>query len=460
MRAAPLTVFRELAAERVASQHGPRLAPRPRANFQGGRGFALTAGAMEGNCGTGLYNVSNTCYLNSVLQALSHVKEFRECLLSDEAGASLHAAGRAPGQSSRARPPTPTEEILSFPGFKKRRKRKKGESGDEAEETTVVPVCACPRPRSRLSGRAPLVPSPPRRPRAPRAWRPRARRVLLLSSEIEKRVSRTRRERSRAVSRTHLARARLRHHIFVFFPSFPRLTSLPRMACSASLVRSAPARDDENEQGEHRRRRPRGSRRCAPRVAPVPLLLSSPPLRSAARADARPRDATARPSSRTDRSPRASPSPPTPQANSARCSERYGPANTPRSRCVRTLRPRATPHPSRPPHLPRTAERRRAQPFSGRRSRLALRSSPGAFSPVPRLPSLPSPRISALPTAARRVDPGALLRGQPAAGCARVHPVSPRAAARGVRSGAELAAASNKPARLLPAVANTAKGVT
>ena len=147
MRAAPLTVFRELAAERVASQHGPRLAPRPRANFQGGRGFALTAGAMEGNCGTGLYNVSNTCYLNSVLQALSHVKEFRECLLSDEAGASLHAAGRAPGQSSRAPPPTPAEEILSFPGFKKRRKRKKGESGDEAEETTVVPVCACPRPR-------------------------------------------------------------------------------------------------------------------------------------------------------------------------------------------------------------------------------------------------------------------------------------------------------------------------
>ena len=48
----------------------------------------MSAGGSHGesNGATGLYNVSNTCYLNSVLQALSHVREFRECLLSDEAG--------------------------------------------------------------------------------------------------------------------------------------------------------------------------------------------------------------------------------------------------------------------------------------------------------------------------------------------------------------------------------------
>ena len=72
--------------------------------------------------GTGLYNVSNTCYLNSVLQALCHVRGFRECLLSDEAGTYLYAAGKA-GGSLNAPSPTPTDEILSFPGFKKPRKR-------------------------------------------------------------------------------------------------------------------------------------------------------------------------------------------------------------------------------------------------------------------------------------------------------------------------------------------------
>ena len=53
----------------------------------------MSAGGGESyHGGTGLYNVSNTCYLNSVLQALSHVKEFRECLLSDASGVSLYAA--------------------------------------------------------------------------------------------------------------------------------------------------------------------------------------------------------------------------------------------------------------------------------------------------------------------------------------------------------------------------------
>ena len=90
--------------------------------------------------GTGLYNVSNTCYLNSVLQALCHVRGFRECLLSDEAGTYLYAAGKA-GGSLNAPSPTPTDEILSFPGFKKRRKHKRGESSDGEE--AVVPFRKC-----------------------------------------------------------------------------------------------------------------------------------------------------------------------------------------------------------------------------------------------------------------------------------------------------------------------------
>ena len=114
----------------------------------------MSAGGSHGesNGATGLYNVSNTCYLNSVLQALSHVREFRECLLSDEAGVSLYAAGPGRGRSPGRTPvPTPAEEILSFPGFKKKRKRKKGDDGDEEEETTVVPVCTCHPPASRRS---------------------------------------------------------------------------------------------------------------------------------------------------------------------------------------------------------------------------------------------------------------------------------------------------------------------
>ena len=89
---------------------------------------------------TGLYNVSNTCYLNSVLQALCHVRGFRECLLGDEAGTYLYAAGKA-GGSLNAPSPTPTDEILSFPGFKKRRKHKRGESSDGEE--AVVPFRKC-----------------------------------------------------------------------------------------------------------------------------------------------------------------------------------------------------------------------------------------------------------------------------------------------------------------------------
>lgn len=77
------------------------------------------------------------------MQALSHVREFRECILSDEAGVSLYAAGKANGSSAREPNPTPADEILSFPGFKKRRKRKKGETREEVEETTVVPVREC-----------------------------------------------------------------------------------------------------------------------------------------------------------------------------------------------------------------------------------------------------------------------------------------------------------------------------
>ena len=91
--------------------------------------------------GTGLYNVSNTCYLNSVLQALCHVRGFRECLLSDEAGTYLYAAGKA-GGSLNAPSPTPTDEILSFPGFKKARKRKRGESSDGEEAVVTFRKCS------------------------------------------------------------------------------------------------------------------------------------------------------------------------------------------------------------------------------------------------------------------------------------------------------------------------------
>ena len=234
------------------------------------------------------------------------------------------------------------------------------------------------------------------------------------------------------------------------------------MACSASLVRSAPPRDDENEQGEHRRRRPRGSRRCAPRVAPVPLLLSSPPLRSAARADARPRDATARPSSRTDRSPRASPRRRPPRRRTPRGAPN---AMVRRIRRVpgacaasdRARRPTPIDHPTSP------APPNVAAPnlSSGRRSRLALRSSPGAFSPVPRLPSLLlSPHLSPTNCCApcgpwcppSRATSSRMRTSSPgfsSSGCAR-----------------SLFEAPNSPPRVInprgssPAVANTARGVT
>ena len=207
------------------------------------------------------------------------------------------------------------------------------------------------------------------------------------------------------------------------------------MACSASLVRSAPPRDDENEQGEHRRRRPRGSRRCAPRVAPVPPF--SPPRRSA-----RPRAPTPGRETR----PRAHP--PEPTAHPAPPLVAAHPAGELRA-VLRTLwsgeyaafpvraQPPtardAPPLPTTPPPPHRRTSPRPTFPLDDARDSLSVR--PRAHShPSHASRRYSSPHISALPTAARRVDPGALLRGQPAAGCARVHPVSPRAAARGVCS--------------------------
>ncbi len=86
---------------------------------------------------TGLYNVSNTCYMNSVLQALSHVREFRECMLSDEAATSLYATDRS-HESPRTKATVLAGEILSFPGFRKKRKRRKAESG--VDKTSIVPL--------------------------------------------------------------------------------------------------------------------------------------------------------------------------------------------------------------------------------------------------------------------------------------------------------------------------------
>lgn len=111
---------------------------------------------------TGLYNVSNTCYMNSVLQALSHVREFRECMFSDEAATSLNAADLSRGSPAASAPIT-ADEILSFPGFRSRRKRKKTESGED--EPTIVPpseflLFGHPPlfPRVSLSKRVTLVP--------------------------------------------------------------------------------------------------------------------------------------------------------------------------------------------------------------------------------------------------------------------------------------------------------------
>jgi uncharacterized UBP type Zn finger protein len=90
---------------------------------------------------TGLYNVSNTCYMNSVLQALSHVREFRECMLSDEAATSLYATDRS-HESPRTKATVLAGEILSFPGFRKKRKRRKAESG--VDKTSIVPLMRPP----------------------------------------------------------------------------------------------------------------------------------------------------------------------------------------------------------------------------------------------------------------------------------------------------------------------------
>ena len=98
---------------------------------------------------TGLYNVSNTCYMNSVLQALSHVREFRECMLSDEAATSLYATDRS-HESPRTKATVLAGEILSFPGFRKKRKRRKAESG--VDKTSIVPLSEFSRSwRSSLS---------------------------------------------------------------------------------------------------------------------------------------------------------------------------------------------------------------------------------------------------------------------------------------------------------------------
>jgi hypothetical protein len=190
----------------------------------------MSAGGSHGesNGATGLYNVSNTCYLNSVLQALSHVREFRECLLSDEAGVSLYAAGPGRGRSPGRTPvPTPAEEILSFPGFKKKRKRKKGDDGDEEEETTVVPVCTCHPPASRRSlsadfgaGDRDVTPRRVDRCAAPRAF-PRDR-------DEEPRRARDR-ARPRAPAQPSRFPSSARHHAivshgFIFSPALSRLT--------------------------------------------------------------------------------------------------------------------------------------------------------------------------------------------------------------------------------------------
>ena len=190
--------------------------------------------------------------------------------------------------------------------------------------------------------------------------------------------------------------------------------------------------------------------RAARRARSPPSLLPAAPLGRARR----------RPAERRDRAPilpnrpltpRLPSSPPTPQANSARCSERYGPANTPRSRCVRSLRPRATPHPYRPPHLPRTAERRRAQPFLW--TTLATRSPfvPGRILTRPTPPvatPLPASQPYQLLRAVWTLVPSfAGNQQQDAHEFTRF--LLERLREEFVR-GAELAAASNKPARLLP----------
>jgi len=62
-------------------------------------------------------------------------------MLSDEAGTYLYAASGT-GGSLEAASPNLTDEILSFPGFKKRRKRKRGEAS--YFEEAIVPVLRPP----------------------------------------------------------------------------------------------------------------------------------------------------------------------------------------------------------------------------------------------------------------------------------------------------------------------------
>ena len=112
------------------------------------RAIIMLEGSANGV--TGLYNVSNTCYMNSVLQALSHVREFRECMFSDEAATSLNAADGSRG-SPAANAPITADEILTFPGFRSRRKRKKTECGED--EPAIVPPS-----ESLLFGHPPLFP--------------------------------------------------------------------------------------------------------------------------------------------------------------------------------------------------------------------------------------------------------------------------------------------------------------
>ena len=133
-------------------------------------------------------------------------------------------------------------------------------------------------------------------PRAPRATSARETRPPF-SRPRSRSASRGRAARARASFPAPLSRAHAVATSLCFFPSFPRLTSPPPMASPASLVRSAPPRDDENGQGEHRRRRPREPRRCAHSLLPLPPA----PLRSAARAD----------SAAERREPRAPPPEPT-----------------------------------------------------------------------------------------------------------------------------------------------------
>ena len=112
------------------------------------RAIIMLEGSANGV--TGLYNVSNTCYMNSVLRLSATCGNSGSVCSAMRQQTSLNAADGSRG-SPAANAPITADEILTFPGFRSRRKRKKTECGED--EPAIVPPS-----ESLLFGHPPLFP--------------------------------------------------------------------------------------------------------------------------------------------------------------------------------------------------------------------------------------------------------------------------------------------------------------